>query len=41
MGNAQCLLSASLKMFVAFKTKYSGFGIPENEFSGQAHAKNK
>ena len=31
----------AFKIFVAFEAKYSGFGVPVNEFSGRAHAENK
>ena len=30
----------AFKIFVAFEAKYSGFGVPVNEFSGRAHAEN-
>ena len=31
----------AFKIFVAFEAKYSGFGVPVNEFSGRARAENK
>ena len=31
----------AFKIFVAFEAKYSGFGVPVNEFSGRANAENK
>ena len=44
LGNFFFLLFSiifAFKIFVAFEAKYSGFGVPVNEFSGRAHAENK